>query len=175
MRILLTGGSGSGKSTYAEGLCRALPAPRYYVATMRPYDDECLIKIRRHRLQRETAEFITVERQENVGGIEFFARGTVLLECMCNLLANEMFDESGGERDVLEKILSDVAALAQKCDTLIVVTNEVGADGGQYPESTMRYIEALGKLNRALAARMDVVAELVCGIPIPLKGKLPIL
>lgn len=174
MRILLTGGSGSGKSTYAEQLARALPAPRCYIAAMRPYDEESLVKIRRHRAQREGADFLTIERETNVGAIDFPARGTALLECMCNLLANEMFDEAGGERDVYDQILADLSALEEKCDTLIVVTNEVGGDGGAYSESTARYLETLGRLNRALAARFDVVAELVCGIPVVLKGVLPI-
>ena len=173
MRILLTGGSGCGKSTYAERLARSLPAPRYYIATMRPYDVECLIKIDRHRQQREDGGFITIERQTDVGGIVFPARGTALLECMCNLLANEMFDESGNERDVYDKILADIDALSQRCETLIVVTNEVGSDGGNYDASTARYIQTLGRLNCALAARFDAVAELVCGIPLVLKGQLP--
>ncbi|MEA5048529.1 MAG: bifunctional adenosylcobinamide kinase/adenosylcobinamide-phosphate guanylyltransferase [Eubacteriales bacterium] len=175
MRILLTGGSGSGKSTYAERLCRALPAPRYYVATMRPYDGECLLKIRRHRVQRESADFTTIERQEDVGGLVFPARGTVLLECMCNLLANEMFDEVGNKRDVFEKILMDLATLEKACETLIVVTNEVGSDGGVYAENTAFYIETLGRINRALAERFDLVVELVCGIPLARKGELPVL
>lgn len=174
MRILLTGGSGSGKSTYAEQLARALPAPRCYIAAMRPYDDESLVKIRRHQAQRADLDFLTIERETSVGAIDFPARGTALLECMCNLLANEMFDEAGNARDVYDKILSDIAALEEKCDTLIVVTNEVGSDGGAYSEGTARYLETLGRLNRALAARFDVVAELVCGIPVVLKGVLPI-
>lgn len=62
MRILLTGGSGCGKSTYAERLARSLPAPRYYIATMRPYDEECQTKIRRHQQQRESGDFITIEQ-----------------------------------------------------------------------------------------------------------------
>ena len=175
MRILLTGGSGSGKSTYAERLARAFPAPRYYVATMRPYDGECLLKIRRHRLQREASDFTTIERQADVGKIEFPARGTVLLECMCNLLANEMFDDAGNERDVSDKILMDIAALEEKCDTLILVTNEVGSDGGGYTESTVRYVGVLGRINCAIAERFDRVVELVCGIPLARKGELPVL
>ena len=174
MRILLTGGSGCGKSTYAERLARSLPAPRYYIATMRPYDEECLTKIRRHQQQRESGDFITIERQTSVGGIVFPARGTVVLECMCNLLANEMFDENGNERDVYDKILADVNALAQSCDTLIVVTNEVGGGAERHEAGTLRYIKMLGRLNCALAASSDLVAELVCGIPLVLKGKLPI-
>ncbi len=173
MRILLTGGSGSGKSTYAEALMGAMAAPRYYIATMRPYDDECLAKIHRHQTQRQTGGFVTIECQRDVGSIAFPARGAALLECMCNLLANEMFDENGNERDVFDKILADIEALSKRCDTLIVVTNEVGGDGGHYPASTLRYIETLGRLNRAIAARFDCVAELVCGIPLVQKGALP--
>ena len=174
MRILLTGGSGCGKSTFAERLARALPAPRYYIAAMRPYDEESLVKIRRHQAQRADAGFVTIERETDVGDIVFPARGTALMECMCNLLANEMFDDSGAERDVYDKILADITRLEQACDTLIVVTNEVGSDGGAYDESTARYIETLGRLNRALTARFDAAAELVCGIPLMLKGRLPI-
>ena len=173
MRILLTGGSGCGKSTYAERLARELPAPRYYLATMRPYEAESHAKIARHQAQRADAGFLTIERETNVGGIDFPARGTVLLECMCNLTANEMFDDAGNERDVYDTILADILTLEQKCDTLIVVTNEVGSDGGEYNASTARYIETIGRLNRALVARFDAVAELVCGIPLVLKGQLP--
>ncbi len=174
MRILLTGGSGCGKSTFAERLARELPAPRYYLATMRPFEAESRAKIKRHQAQRADAGFMTMERETNVGGVTFPARGTVLLECMCNLLANEMFDDSGNERDVYDAILADILALEQKCDTLIVVTNEVGSDGGDYSAGTARYIETLGRLNRALANRFDAVAELVCGIPLILKGRLPL-
>ena len=40
MMILLTGGSGCGKSKFAESLCMKLPLPRYYLAAMRPYGPE---------------------------------------------------------------------------------------------------------------------------------------
>lgn len=174
MRILLTGGSGCGKSTFAERLARELPAPRYYLATMRPFETESRAKIKRHQAQRAEMDFVTIERETQIGEVELPGRGTVLLECMCNLLANEMFDDSGNERDVYDTILADILALEQKCDTLIVVTNEVGSDGGDYDAGTARYIETLGRLNRALANRYDAVAELVCGIPLILKGQLPI-
>ena len=173
MRILLTGGSGCGKSTYAERLARELPAPRYYLATMRPYEAESRAKITRHQSQRADAGFVTIERETSVGGIDFPARGTVLLECMCNLLANEMFDDLGNERDVHDTILADILALEEKCDTLIVVTNDVGSDGGGYDESTMRYVDLVGRVNRELAERFDCVCELVCGIPLVIKGCLP--
>lgn len=172
MMILLTGGSGCGKSTYAESLCLKFPLPRYYVATMRPYGEESLKKIARHREMRAKKGFETIERQTDVGGIVLPERGTALLECMCNLSANEMFDEAGNECDPYEKIMDGVAHLAMQAENLIVVTNDVGADGEDYDESTQRYIRLLGKLNAALAMQADHVYELVCGIPIVRKGAL---
>jgi len=173
MRILITGGSGSGKSTFAENLMRKLPPPHTYIATMRPFDGESESKIARHRDMRAGKGFCTVEKETNVGSIDLPGRGTALLECMCNLTANEMFDIGGNVLDVYDKILGEIGKLEQACDTLIVVTNDVGSDGGGYDEKTMRYVCELGRLNRALAARFECVFELVCGIPVALKGELP--
>ena len=50
MRILLIGGSKSGKSTMGQRLTRAFAAgaPMYYWATMEPSDEEVLARIARH-------------------------------------------------------------------------------------------------------------------------------
>jgi adenosylcobinamide kinase/adenosylcobinamide-phosphate guanylyltransferase len=97
----------------------------------------------------------------------------VLLECLCNLCANEIFDPGGAGESAVDTILRGMDRLARQCDNLIVVTNDVGADGGGYGALTMRYVDALGELNARLASRFDRVLELVCGIPLPLKGELP--
>lgn len=171
MKILLTGGSGCGKSTFAESLVMKFPLPRWYVATMRPYGEESERKIARHRHLRADKGFETIEKQTDVGGILLPAGGTVLLECLCNLSANEMFDEQGNMTDPFDKILHDVRQLAAQADNLILVTNDVGSDGEAYEESTMRYVETLGRLNAAFAAEFDTVYELVCGIPLLRKGR----
>ncbi len=172
MMILLTGGSGCGKSTYAEALCLRFPLPRYYVATMRPYGEESLIKIARHREMRAKKGFETIEKQTDVGGILLPRRGTVLLECLCNLSANEMFDETGRECDPFTQIMDGISRLSRQADNLILVTNDVGADGEIYEESTLHYIRLLGRLNAELAAKADHVYELCCGIPMVRKGAL---
>jgi len=141
---------------------------------MRPYDEECLVKINRHRKQRESGDFFTIEQHTDMRAVEFPARGTTILECMCNLLANEMFDECGEVHDVYEKLLADIEALASKCDTLILVTNEIGAGTGEHTPEVLRYIETLGQINRLLVASFDCAAELVCGIPLVLKGEMPL-
>ena len=148
--------------------------PRTYIATMRPFEGESEEKILRHQFQRADKGFSTVERETGLSGLRLPARGTVLLECVCNLAANEMFDEAGNIRPGAEEaILTGVDALSRQCETLIVVTNDVGSDGGGYGESTMRYVDLIGCVNRELAKRFDCVCELVCGIPLVMKGCLP--
>lgn len=173
MKILVTGGASCGKSTWAEHLAEGLPGPRHYIATMRPLDEECLARIARHRKMRAGKGFETIEQYTGVGGVDIAPGGTVLLECVCNLVANEMFDEQGNKRSATRAVLRDVAALEGRCGHLVVVTNEVGGDGAQYDENVVEYVRTVGEVNAALAARFDAVVELCCGIPLVLKGTLP--
>ncbi|MDR2658108.1 MAG: bifunctional adenosylcobinamide kinase/adenosylcobinamide-phosphate guanylyltransferase [Oscillospiraceae bacterium] len=177
MRILLTGGAGSGKSEFAESLALAQARPLSYIAAMKPYGEESERRIARHRGLRAGKGFATIERYADMDSLILPTGGTALLECLCNLTANEMFDDAGAERDaghnndaVFEKIVRGQDALAAQCSCLIQVTNEVGRDAASYGDGTLRYIQLLGRINRALAARADAVYELVCGIPIQLKG-----
>ena len=174
MLILVTGGAANGKSRYAESLCMRAPGPRFYLAAMQPYGAEGEARIPRHRAMREGKGFETIERYTDYASLVLPARGTALLECICNLTANEMFDENGNVSDPVERVIAGVDALCAQCETLIAVTNDVGSDGVSYTPETEAYIAALGAINRALAARADVVIELVAGIPIPLKGELPV-
>lgn len=171
--ILLTGGSGCGKSSYAEKVCMSMQTPRYYIAAMKPYGPGGAEKVARHRQMRSGKGFETFERYVDLAGLKLPERGTALLECICNLTANEMFDEDGNYSDPCARVLAGVDALRAQCDTLVVVTNDVGSDGGDYGEATRAYMEAVGRINARLAAEADVVCELVCGIPLALKGELP--
>ncbi|MGI6216760.1 MAG: bifunctional adenosylcobinamide kinase/adenosylcobinamide-phosphate guanylyltransferase [Coriobacteriales bacterium] len=172
MFLLLTGGSACGKSTYAEEMVLKYGKPRFYVATMRPYGDESLSKIARHRKMRAEKGFETIEKQTDVQDIELPAGSTVLLECICNLTSNEMFDAEGNMTDVRQKVIDSVLSLVKKAQNTVVVTNEVGAEYQDYGDLTPEYVKAIGDINRALASAADNVYEMVCGIPIVLKGEL---
>ena len=173
MMILLIGGSGCGKSRFAEQLCLNRPGPRYYLAAMQPYGEEGEARIIKHRAMREGKGFETIERYTDYALLTLPSRGTALLECIANLAANEMFDSDGNLTDPVSRVLDGVDAIARQCDTLIVITNDVGSDGTEYDASTEAYIRAIGRINAELASRADTVAELVAGIPIVLKGTLP--
>ena len=75
MITLVTGGSGSGKSAYAESLLYSCEGIRYYIATMQIYDAEGEKKVERHRKLRAGKGFLTIESPINVGKIQFACAG----------------------------------------------------------------------------------------------------
>ena len=174
MKIVISGGAASGKSAHAERiLCRhSQPDSRLYVATMQPFGKNAEMRIARHRALRRGKGFDTAERYTD---LEHFRAekqySGILLECMYNLLANEMFAPEGAGVQAMELILRGVAALEQQCDVLVIVTNEIFSDGEIYPAETMQYMEQLGGINRALFRQADAAAESVCGILVPYKGE----
>lgn len=179
MIALVIGGSGSGKSAYAEQMAvkAAGNGSLYYVATMQVYDEEGKKKVERHQKMRAGKGFLTIEqprRLEEAAKKVVAERGTVLLECMSNLVANEMFSEENLSavmdeekiKQLSNEIINGVTALHDSCDILIIVTNQIFEDGIRYDASTMDYIRLLGDVNRQIAERAEQVVEVVSGIPI---------
>ena len=181
MLILITGGSGCGKSSYAEDLCSRLAkgVPMYYIAAMRPFGEGSAEKIGRHRRMRAAKGFMTIERYTDLAGLVLFRSKTddgkpvALLECIANLTAHEMFDDEGNVRDPFGAVTEGIRTLAEQCSHLVVVTNDVGSDGGGYGDLTEEYVRVVGKINASVAAEADAVCEMVFGCPTVLKGALP--
>lgn len=169
MIVLLTGGSGCGKSTYAEKIVDAMPREkRVYIATMQIYDEESVRRVARHRAQRADKGFVTMECPKNLGALEMEEGSVVLLEDLVNLTANEMFD--GGDAS---RIVPALESLASRCRHLVMVTNDVFSDGVRYDPSTQEYLRVLAHVNGQAARLADTVAEVVYSIPCILKGEAP--
>lgn len=178
MMTLIIGGSGSGKSAYAENYMNSISEDRkkYYIATMQIYDEEGKRKVERHRMLRGGKGFSTIEQPLDIGNAaEKLEDGdkTALLECISNLTANEMFLEEvpGTEEVITEKILGGIAVLNRELTHLVIVSNNVFEDGNVYDKTTMAYIRAMGRINQKLAEMADEVVEVVVGIPIVIKAK----
>lgn len=182
---LITGGSGSGKSEYAESEVERLAhltesEEKYYIATMFPYGEETLQKIRRHQQMRTGKGFVTLECYTDLDRLvasepflgEPSKRPTVLLECMSNLLANECYMESGAqarELDPVAEIEKGMETLLRCCEHVVVVTNEVFSDIPVESKEMKSYLEYLGKINQWMAKRADQVTEVIYGIPLKKK------
>ena len=171
MLELVTGGSGSGKSAYAESrICeynRQAPKPLFYIATMYPYGEETEKKIERHRMLRkgkgfETLEWYTGLKQHLEEGS--LKGADVLLECMSNLVANEMYMESGAGCHADQAILEGIQELNQQCANLVIVTNEVFSESVPDSPEMKEYKRILGRINREIAAMADQVTEVIYGI-----------
>lgn len=222
MLHIVYGGSASGKSSYAESIAMSLQGDGrlLYIATMYPYkwntteiDPEMMQRIERHRAMRADKGFDTVECYRHVEHIVAKRQDVLLLECMSNLLANEMYlepeNDDGGRPETMsevekagvdgnvgsdvektgiageagfemsktmsqvsKKIVQALVDLSTRVQDLVIVTNDVFSDGGNltYDESTREYVKNLAEINCALAREAATVTEIVCGIPVKIKG-----
>ena len=187
MMELVTGGSGSGKSAYAEKIiCEkhrqlsgtAEKPPLYYIADMVPYGRETEKKIEAHRKMRAGKGFATIEWYVDLPGRILgpdspdLKGSYVLLECISNLTANEMYEPGGAEntgKDTVKCIIRGVQMLKERCAHLVVVTNDVFRESVPDSEEMTAYKDNLGTISRALAKMADRVTEVVFGVPVCIK------
>lgn len=194
MMHVITGGSGSGKSAYAEMWLTGkqkkneagnIICPYLYIATMRPFGAETQKKIERHRQMRTGKGFQTLECYGDLRTIdpaikEWKAKQKyenqraegILLECVSNLLADVLYREDGSlaeDEKVLEIIVEGIRYLNTQTNRLAIVTNEVHSDLQDYSSETKKYIELLGRINQKLGEMADQVTEVVYGIPVRVK------
>lgn len=174
------GGSGSGKSEFAESLVMKYGVEKkIYLATMQVYGKEGEERVLRHKKLRSGKGFITVEQtcniQDAVPKFNLYCDEgevkVVLLECLSNLVANEMFknNEIVSMDFVVTKIWDDLKCLMNKVSHLVIVSNNIFEDGVVYDKDTTNYMKALGKLNQMLIEICDEAYEVVVGIPLKIK------
>lgn len=209
MLILITGGSGSGKSALAEKLTSKLSAePEYevtssgsqtnqaapiYIATMiAGQDQESRERIVRHQLQRSHLGFCTIEQpfdlellldQIQLEKTMDSAHGApvLLLECLSNLLANEMFLRTDHGLDYFSpeqaaEVIDHALLRAEDIsEHLIIVSNEIFADALVFDEATQLYLKYMGWLNQRLAARAALAVEMVYGSALVQRGSAKLL
>ena len=171
MMILVTGGSGSGKSAFAEDCVVSCgETERIYIATMYPFDEESRRRVQRHQKMRQGKGFETVECYTGLHKVQVPENSTVLLECMSNLAANEIFEEKGAGEKTVEAVLEGIKKLRSQVRHLVIVTNEIFSEAASYEGDTIRYQEYLGIINQNIGKMADEVVEVVYGIPIWHKG-----
>ena len=159
MFILISGTSGSGKSSHAEDRLQEFAGEnKIYIATAKVYDPEMAERVERHKARREGKGFITIERSKNLGELEIPKGSCVLIEALTTWLANELFE--GGNVD----IYNNFQKLKAKAKHIILVTDYIFADGIIYDDATENYIKKLAELTIKFAAEADEVIECFAGL-----------
>lgn len=175
MVIFITGGSGSGKSEYAENRAMELKGSGQdgtlvYIAAMEPLDEESRKRVERHRRMRRDKNFETRECYTHIEELGTGSGEILLLECLSNLTANEMFSESGRKEQAASVIKEGISHLIENSRHLIVVGNNVFENGMEYDGTALEYLQQMAELHRFLAERSDEVIEVIYGLPVYWKG-----
>ncbi|PAY24379.1 nicotinate-nucleotide--dimethylbenzimidazole phosphoribosyltransferase [Dietzia natronolimnaea] len=167
MRMLVLGGTRSGKSAHAESVAAATGAGVVYVATARPdHDDaEMTARITAHR-DRRPSDWSTEETDEIARVLAGHPDDTVLVDDLGGWLTRRMdatLGWSDGGAAVAGEVDSLVSAVAAHTGSLILVSPEVGL--GVVPDSLSGrlFSDLLGALNRRLADVCDSAVLVVAG------------
>lgn len=174
MRIFISGGCKNGKSYYAQRLALGQgKTPLYYIATMRPVDDEDVARIARHVSEREGYGFVTIEQPADIAEVlgKSDHDGSFLLDSLTALLANEMFLPDGSiNGGAGTKITDDLALVLNKVKSVVVVSDFIFSDAEARSPLTEAYMKALAAIDRAAAELCDAVIEIAYSNIIVHKG-----
>lgn len=164
---VVTGGSGSGKSAFAEQCILDCQGTKESILR------RCTRLMKKATggsrdiaPMRAEKKFTTIERYTDLEHLTIPQGADILLECMSNLTANEIYQEGGAGDNTVKAILNGIHHLLERAENLVVVTNEVFSDGITYDPETEKYLEKLGAINCQMAQIADTVTEVVYGIPI---------
>lgn len=162
----------SGASGHAGVVSPAASAgmDKLYIATMIPFGEEGNRRIEKHRKMRAGKGFLTVEKYTEVdsliGEVRDLGDKCCLLECMSNLVGNEMHDPrnlSLPDEDLEKLITEEVLALGKSCGHLVVVANCFLTEDEGYDDETRRYVRIADRVNGILKECADETCELAEG------------
>lgn len=166
--ILITGGSRSGKSTYAEQLALSLSDKPVYLATARIWDEEFRERVRRHQARRGP-QWTNIEEEKQLSRHDLVGR-VVLVDCLTLWATNFFFDGGGDVDATLAALKAEFDRFTAQEATFIFVTNEIGMGGVSDNEIQRKFTDLQGWMNQYVASRADEVILMVSGIPVKIKG-----
>ena len=192
MRVFICGGAGAGKSAFAESVAQKMGGRLVYVATMPVVSDEDKAKVERHHRLRAGKGFATIERPGALYDLPDNGE-TMLIECLSTHVANMMFNPGNSPTDAaqnadclhpgcpaatttdhwIKALKTELAPLLKRKGNTIFVSAEITSDGTTYSPETEAYKSVLTAINRYLLQNSDAAFEVVCGIPVKIKGELP--
>lgn len=171
---LITGGSRSGKSSFALELAEKSYTKRGFIATAVAFDDEMRDRIARHKDERSD-RYVTIEEPYNLTEKLASLDNTLqvyIIDCLTVWLGNCFYkngDEQAPVEARIDRLFEYLKKPTQSAD-LIFVTNEVGS--GIIPENKLArmFKDCAGICNKKIATIADEVYLCVSGISLKIKG-----
>ena len=175
--ILITGGARSGKSHFAEEICRISGKKVGYIATSEIWDDEMAERVQVHK-KRRPASWRTWETPGGDKKIlqEACEKSEILLfDCLTLYLTHWIFhpeipaEDEGKEKFILGKVDELLEIFASWDGTVVFVTNEVGQGIVPNEKISRLFRDFAGKMNVRVADAADEAYLIVAGHALPLK------
>lgn len=165
---LITGGTRSGKSSYAEKIALQQDPNPSYIATARHWDEDFSKRIRHHQQQRGE-EWYNLEIEKNIADAEIYSQW-VVIDCITLWLTNIFYDNQQDLDQSYEETKLEINQLLLRKDVnWLLVTNEIGM--GLHAETPLgrKFVDLQGWTNQYIARRSDKVTLMVSGIPLQIK------
>ncbi len=157
------------KSRLAENLAQG---EKHYIATAQAFDDEMRERIEQHQRQRgegwitHEEQFALPQKLAEIASAQRF----ILVDCLTLWLSNLILAEHDWQGpttalcDELQRMAAEVVLVSNEVGLSIVPDNKLGR----------QFRDAQGIVNQRVAAVADNVVFVAAGLPLVLKGSLPV-
>ena len=165
--IFITGGTRSGKSSFAIKLAEQNSDSPVYLATARIWDDDFKERVKRHQDDRDK-KWHTIEEEKSIDKLNIGGK-TVVLDCITLWLTNIFHDNQYN----LDKSLAEAKKIwdnfIQQDFELIAVSNEIGLSIHPENKTARKFTDLQGFMNQYIASCSVHAYLVVSGIPIKIK------
>ncbi|MFC2097241.1 bifunctional adenosylcobinamide kinase/adenosylcobinamide-phosphate guanylyltransferase [Bacteroidota bacterium] len=163
----ITGGTRSGKSSFAQKLAEANSPKPVYLATARIWDEDFKERIKHHKSDRGN-NWETIEEEKNIDKLNLKNK-TIVLDCITLWLTNIFHDN---KYDV-EKSLTEAKKIwnnfIRQDFALFVVSNEIGMSVHPENEIARKFTDLQGWMNQYIASSSTHVYLMISGIQTKIK------
>ena len=167
MIIYVTGGTRSGKSSFAQQMALRLSAKPCYVATSRIWDEDFAERVNRHKSERGP-EWTSLESTQDIHLLPI-ENQVVVIDCVTLWLTNLFMDNEQDIEKSLALFKNEIDGIAKLAGTFIIISNEIGM--GLHGETAIgrKFADLQGWANQYVAEKSEEAIFMVSGLPLYLK------